>query len=95
MDTRNLLAELRSRTGIRLPTYSEARKHLEQRNITTGTEGAPVPEDALAMVTVKLYDRLKDYSAAMAAGISVYETITGNPYPVAVSYTHLTLPTKA
>ena len=40
---------------------------LEQRILTTVDDNAIVPQDAMAETTVELYNRLNDYSSAMAS----------------------------
>ena len=78
--------ELRRRLAdgeeIRLPSLGVAHTLIAQRGIGIGTDPTLVPDDALADLTVMLYDRLADYSAAVACGISIVETPDGRPWPI-------------
>ena len=71
--------------GAKLPSLREARNRLEARTLTVGADGELVPADAEAEFTVKLYDRLTDYSAAIDAGVMLTPTPNGADYPVIVT----------
>ena len=76
MDTKEFRNAL-LRGGVNLPSLPEA------RTLTKVDDPGLVPTDAAFVI--KLYDRLTDYSAAMAAGITITETPEGNPWPVVVT----------
>ena len=80
--SRELRRRLADGEEVRLPTLGDARMLIAQRDIGVGADAALVPADALADFTVMLYDRLTDYSAAVACGISIVETPDGRPWPI-------------
>lgn len=70
---------IREGGSFEIPSLSEAK---ESRTLTTTSDGSLVPRDALAELSVMLYDKLSDFSAAEALGITVIDTKSGQPFPV-------------
>ena len=79
MESTELRKKLLGHEEVTLPPLRESRA-------LTNTAG-PVPSDALADMSVELYDSVADFSAAESAGVMFTETPDGTSYPVIVTGT--------